>query len=260
MKLGKIGGRATAVLTIVGLVLFWQLAVAVMRVPLWLLPSPYEVFLSLMKNRAILGKHILATGTGALGGLAVGSVLAVTLAMLMVQFRVLEKIIMPLLLIDQSIPKLALAPIFVIWFGSGMLSRVVIATVISFFPMVVNTHRGLTTLDSRIGDMMHILVANAWQVMRKVRLPNAVPYIFAGLKVAVPLSLIGAVVAEFVQGDSGLGFLILIAVGNVDTPLVFVCVTLLAALSLTMFAVILITETVFLSRRFAYLVPTPESA
>jgi NitT/TauT family transport system permease protein len=146
-----------------------------------------------------------------------------------------------------------LAPIFVIWFGSGMMTRVVIAMVISFFPMVVNTIRGMTTVDPRVNDLMATISAPRWDVLSKVQLPNAVPYIFAGLKVAVPLSIIGAVVAEFMQADSGLGYLVLIAVGNVNTPLVFVAVLLMALLSLGLFALISIVELLLMRARFGYL-------
>jgi NitT/TauT family transport system permease protein len=160
---------------------------------------------------------------------------------------------MPLLVIDQSVPKMALAPIFVIWFGTGMMTRVVIAMVISFFPVVINAIRGMTTVDRRVNDLMTTISASRWNIMTKVQLPNAVPYIFSGLKVAVPLSIIGAVVAEFMQSDSGLGYIVLVAVGNVNTPMVFVAVLLMALLSLTLFAVISGFEWLLLRGRFNYL-------
>lgn len=171
----------------------------------------------------------------------------------MVQSRLLQRVLMPLLVIDQSIPKMALAPIFVIWFGTGMLTRVVIAMVISFFPLVVNAIRGMTTVDRRVNDLMTTIYASRWHLLTKVQLPNAVPYIFAGLKVAVPLAIIGAVVAEFMQSDSGLGYVVLVAVGNVDTPMVFVAVLLMALLSLTLFAAISLIEWIVMKRRFHYL-------
>lgn len=245
------------VITIIGFIAVWQILVVLFNTPQWLLPSPYRVWLSFLQNSHVLGKHVIATGTGAVSGLLIGSAVAITLAIIMVHSRLLERVIMPLLLIDQSIPKLALAPIFVIWFGTGMTSRIVIAIVISFFPMVVNTARGLTTIDARLKALMHTLAAGKWQVLTKIRLPNAVPYIFAGLKVSIPLSIIGAVVAEFVQADSGLGFLILIAVSQVDTPLIFVAVVVLAALSLSMFALVSIVEALMLRQRFGYLIPEP---
>jgi NitT/TauT family transport system permease protein len=149
---------------------------------------------------------------------------------------------------------MALAPIFVIWFGTGMMTRVVIAMVISFFPVVINAVRGMTTVDRRVNDLMTTIFASRWNILTKVQLPNAVPYIFSGLKVAVPLSIIGAVVAEFMQSDSGLGYVVLVAVGNVNTPMVFVAVLLMALLSLALFAVISACEWLLLRGRFNYLV------
>ena len=150
-------------------------------------------------------------------------------------------------------PKLALAPIFVIWFGTGMMTRVVIAVVISFFPIIINAIRGMTTVDRRVNDLMTTLSASRWDLLTKIQLPNAVPYIFAGLKVAVPLSVIGAVVAEFMQSDSGLGYIVLVAVGNVNTPLVFVSVLVMALLSLGLFAAVSLGEWLVMRSRFNYL-------
>jgi NitT/TauT family transport system permease protein len=146
-----------------------------------------------------------------------------------------------------------LAPIFVIWFGTGMMTRVVIAMVISFFPVVINAIRGMTTVDRRVNDLMATISASRWDILTKVQLPNAVPYIFSGLKVAVPLSIIGAVVAEFMQSDSGLGYVVLVAVGNVNTPMVFVAVLLMALLSLSLFAALSLAEWLVMRGRFNYL-------
>jgi NitT/TauT family transport system permease protein len=238
---------------VIGLIIVWQAAVMVFHVPTWLLPAPSAIWLEFVKQAHLLGKHVAATGTGAIGGLAIGSASGIILAVLMVQSPLLQRVLMPLLVIDQSIPKIALAPIFVIWFGTGMMSRVVIATVISFFPLVVNAIRGMTTVDRRVNDLMATIYASRWHVLTKVQLPNAVPYIFSALKVAVPLAIIGAVVAEFMQSDSGLGYLVLVAVGNVDTPMVFVAVLLMALLSLTLFSAISLIEWMVMKRRFHYL-------
>ncbi len=242
-----------SVLAVIGFIVAWQAAVMLLHVPTWLLPAPTAIWAEFVKQAHLLGRHVAATGAGAIGGLAIGSISGIVLAILMVHSRTLERVLMPLLVIDQSVPKLALAPIFVIWFGAGMLTRVFIAMVISFFPLVVNTVRGMTTVDPRVHDLMWTISASRWQILTKVRLPNAVPYILAGLKVAVPLSIIGAVVAEFMQADSGLGYLVLVAVGNVDTPMVFVAVVLMALLSLGLFAIMSVVEWILMSRRFSYL-------
>jgi NitT/TauT family transport system permease protein len=245
---------ATPVLSVAGLVVLWQALVMLFHVPTWLLPAPTAIWTEFIKQAHLLGRHVAATGVGAIGGLAIGALCGVLLAIVMVHSRMVERVLMPLLVVDQSIPKLALAPIFVIWFGAGMMTRVFIAVVISFFPMVVNSSRGMTTVDPRINDLMSTISASRWAVLTKVRLPNAVPYIFAGLKVAVPLSIIGAVVAEFMQADSGLGYVVLVAVGNVNTPMVFVAVLLMALMSLGLFTMISIAEWLLMRARFSYLV------
>jgi len=239
--------------TVVGFILVWQTLVMLFHVPTWLVPAPTAIWAEFVKQAHLLGRHVMTTGTGAVGGLVIGAMTGLVLAILMVQSRILARILMPLLVIDQSVPKLALAPIFVIWFGTGMMTRVVIAMVISFFPVVINAIRGMTTVDRRVNDLMATISASRLDILTKVQLPNAVPYIFSGLKVAVPLSIIGAVVAEFMQSDSGLGYVVLVAVGNVNTPMVFVAVLLMALLSLSLFAALSLAEWLVMRGRFNYL-------
>jgi NitT/TauT family transport system permease protein len=250
---------APSIASVVGFVVLWEVLTRALHVPSWLLPAPSVIWNDFLKQAPLLGKHVVATGSGAVGGLVVGAVSAMVLAILMVHSRVLQRILMPLLVVDQSVPKLALAPIFVIWFGTGMMTRIVIAAVISFFPIIINAIRGMTTADRRINDLMTTLSASRGDILTKVQLPNAVPYIFAGLKVAVPLSIIGAVVAEFMQSDSGLGYVVLLAVGNADTPMVFVAVLLMALLSLGLFTIVSIGEWLLLRGRFNYLTTETES-
>jgi NitT/TauT family transport system permease protein len=244
---------SVSIAAVIGFVLLWQLLVVAFKVPTWLLPAPTAIWAEFMKQAPLLGRHVVATGSGAVSGLAIGAASALVLAVVMVHSPILQRVLMPLLVIDQSVPKLALAPIFVIWFGTGMMTRVVIAVVISFFPIIINAIRGMTTVDRRINDLMSTLSASRWAVLTKVQLPNAVPYIFAGLKVAVPLSIIGAVVAEFMQSDSGLGYVVLVAVGNVNTPMVFVAVLAMAFLSLGLFAAVSFGEWLLMRGRFNYL-------
>jgi NitT/TauT family transport system permease protein len=244
---------SVSMLTVVGFIVAWQVLVMRFHVPTWLVPAPTAIWTEFVKQQHLLGRHVIITGSGAVGGLVIGAVAGLILAILMVQSRILARILMPLLVIDQSVPKMALAPIFVIWFGTGMMTRVVIAMVISFFPVVVNAIRGMTTVDRRVNNLMATISASRWDILTKVQLPNAVPYIFSGLKVAVPLSIIGAVVAEFMQSDSGLGYVVLVAVGNVDTPMVFVAVLLMALLSLSLFAALSLAEWLVIRGRFNYL-------
>lgn len=252
-RLRVLAAKGTPVLAVLGFLVVWQAAVMLFRVPDWLLPPPSTIWGSFREHTHVLGKHVARTSVEAAGGLAIGSLVGIVLATAMVHSRVLDRILMPLLVIDQSIPKLALAPLFVIWFGVGIKSKILIATIISFFPLIVNTARGLTAIDARLGALMHTLSASRWQMFTTVRAPNAVPFVFTGLKVAVPLSIIGAVVGEFVQADAGLGFMVLIAVTEINTPLVFVAISLMALLSLVLFGVLSLVEGAVLGWRFAYM-------
>ena len=224
-----------SIAAVIGFVVLWQLLVIAFNVPTWLLPAPTAIWAEFVKQAHLLGKHTVTTGAGAVSGLAIGTASALILAILMVQSRVLQRILMPLLVIDQSVPKLALAPIFVIWFGTGMMTRVVIAVVISFFPIIINAIRGMTTVDRRVNDLMTTLSASRWDLLTKIQLPNAVPYIFAGLKVAVPLSVIGAVVAEFVGADSGLGYLIMVAGSDFKIDQQFSAILILSVIGMLLF-------------------------
>ncbi len=256
-RLRALAAQGTPALAVLGFLLAWQVAVMLFRIPDWLLPPPATIWASFREHSHLLGKHFGRTATAAVAGLLIGSVVGIVLATLMVHSRTLERVLMPLLVIDQSIPKLALAPLFVIWFGVGIQSKVVIAVIISFFPLIVNTARGLTAIDPRLGALMHTLSASRWQMFTTVRAPNAVPYVFMGLKVAVPLSIIGAVVGEFVQSDAGLGFMVLIAVTEINTPLVFVAISLMALLSLVLFGILSVAEGMVLRWRFAYMTQGP---
>jgi NitT/TauT family transport system permease protein len=245
--------HGTTVLVLIAFVALLQVMLTGFHVPSWIMPTPVQIWDSFLENRASVWFNLRQTGYGAMAGLLIGGGIAIFLAMAMVYAPLLERILMPILLIEQSIPKVALAPMFVIWFGTGMTSRIVIAMVISFFPILINTYRGLTAVDPRLGSLMHVLSGNDLQMFAKIRLPNAVPYIFSGFRVAIPAAIIGAVVAEFVQSDSGLGFLILVAHGRVDMPFVIVCVVVLAGMSLLLYGISTGIERFVMNRRFRYL-------
>lgn len=234
--------RWTSVLAISGALLVWEIAVRALQVPTFILPSPSVVLGVLVRTLPKLQRHIGTTLLEAVGGFLAGTLIGVALSVAMVYWRFLERVLFPLLLIEQTIPKLAVAPLFVLWFGYGMTPKIFIAIVISFFPIIVSTSRGLLAVDPRLLALMHTLSASRWQVFVKIRLPNAIPHTFSGCRVAAPLSVIGAVVAEFVQADRGLGYMILVATTEINTPLVFACVFLLAVIGLLLFFLILGVE------------------
>jgi NitT/TauT family transport system permease protein len=139
--------------------------------------------------------------------------------------------------------------LIVIWFGAGISSRIAIAVVVSFFPMIVNTLRGLRSMDPRLGRLMHTVSATRFETLMKVRLPNAVPYIFSALKIAAPLAVTGAIVAEYVQANSGLGYLIMLAMTEFNTPVIFVAVVAAAVLSLMLYGAATVLPALLFGRR-----------
>lgn len=235
-------------------VVLWQVAVKVLSLPAWLLPAPTDIWATFLNNVPLVSKHTFSTAVGAVGGLVAGAAGAIFLAIFMANSTIVERAAMPLLLIDQSIPKAAIAPLLVIWLGSGMAPRIVIGMIITFFPIAMTTLKGLTATDPRVNDLMHVLSGNRLQRLWKIQFPSALPYIFSGLKVAAPLAVIGAVIAEFLQSNSGLGYVVVMALSQSDTSMIFVAIAGMALLSVFIFGVVRGVESIVLRRRYSHLV------
>jgi NitT/TauT family transport system permease protein len=231
----------------------WQFGTQLLDVPDYIFPSPSAVFFAFAGSAPILLHHGAITAVEAIGGLILGSIAGIALAIAMVESKMLERLLVPLLVIDQSIPKLALAPLLIVWFGYGVRPKVFIAALISFFPLSMGTMRGLSDIEARLLNAMQVIGANRWHVLYRVRLPHATPYILTGLRASIPLAIIGAVVGEFVQSDGGLGYMILTASTELRIPLVFAAIALLAAMSLVAFSSLTTIETLIYRKRFRYL-------
>ena len=199
----------SAVLLIVGLAL-WELAVRLLAIPMFVLPSPLNVGIALYRGfvGGLYWPHLWATMDATLLGFALGSVLALGLGTLIAMSRPLEYFLYPYVVMFQSMPKVALAPLIIVWFGLGLTSKVVNAALVAFFPLMVNTIVGLRSADEDRVSLMRSLAASETQIFWMLRLPNALPFIMAGIEIAMILSLIGAIVAEFVGAQAGLGMLI----------------------------------------------------
>lgn len=213
----------------------WELLVRVLGVADYILPAPSRVLVKLLAAHRTLAGHALVTLQEALWGFVLGAGAGTTCAVLMARSRVIERMLYPLVISSQTFPKEALAPVFVVWFGFGLLPKVIIAGLISFFPVVVNTTRGLLAVDPLILDLMRALSASQRQIFLKVRLPNAVPYLFAALKMCITLSVIGAVVGEFVGASAGLGHLIRLANSELATDLMFAALVVLGGMGTVLF-------------------------
>jgi NitT/TauT family transport system permease protein len=237
-------GRLRAILTTasLGVVLLaaWEGAVDALRLPSYILPAPSAVALALWHGvqRGIYPPHVMATLSAMLSGYAIGTVLGILLGAAIAEAKVLERLLLPYVVGLQSVPKIALAPLFVMWFGYGLSSKVVMVSLMCFFPLMVNTMTGLLSADRDRIDMLRAMTATPWQVFRFVKLPSAAGHIFAGLQVSVALALIATLVAEFVGSDYGLGNLIEASQAALDTAGMFAVLVILAAIGLVTTALV----------------------
>ncbi len=240
--LGPNGGRALPYLypVLATAVLFaaWELIARYGHVSPLILPSPSAILETAVAKFPVLMTMSAVTAYEFVLGFILATIVGLPLGALIVYARPVEMTFYPLLVAFQTIPKAAIAPVFIVWLGTGSTSKILIAFAISFFPIVVDTIIGLRSSQPETIYMARSMGATAFQVFRHVRFPNALPAIFGGLKVASTLAVIGAIVGEFVSSDSGIGYLLLVANGELDTRLVFACVLVLTVLGLIFFFVI----------------------
>jgi NitT/TauT family transport system permease protein len=232
---GAVWSRFPVVIALVALVAAWEAGVDLGHVPTYLLPPPSSIWVSLVEHRASLFMHMWVTLLETLAGFGLSVAVGVPLAVLIVYSRVFERIVYPLLIASQSVPKVALAPILLVALGYGVMPKIIVAFLIAFFPVVVNTVSGLASVDRDTLKLMRSMGAPKLTVFSKVRFPHAVPSMIAGFKVAIALAVVGAVVGEFVGGRSGLGYYMMLATGNFDAPLVFACVVVLTVMGIVLF-------------------------
>jgi NitT/TauT family transport system permease protein len=224
--------------------LVWFLISSLWQLPAFILPSPFAVWErfikalsdgSLVRNAAITLQEVLV-------GLALGVIAATVLGYALAKSRTVERILSPYIIASQSVPIVAIAPLLVIWFGPGLFSKILICALIVFFPVLVNTIVGLRSVPEELQDLMRALQSTRWQTIRYLEIPAALPVFLGGLRVGATLSVIGAVVGEFVGSDRGLGFLINVGRGQYDTALVFVAVFSLILMAMTLYGVVLAVE------------------
>ncbi len=227
--------RAPVLLALIVIVAVWEAVVDLGHVPTYLLPPPSAIWISMIEHRAGLFNHMWVTLLETLAGFALSIAIGVPLAMMIVYSRMFDRIVYPILIASQSVPKVALAPILLVALGYGMMPKIIVAFLIAFFPVVVNTVSGLASVDRDTLKLMRSMGAARLTVFTKVRFPHAVPSMIAGFKVAIALAVVGAVVGEFVGGRSGLGYYMMLATGNFDAPLVFACVVVLTAMGIVLF-------------------------
>lgn len=237
-----LGNIAVPLATVVILVLVWEWVVNILDLPRWMLPAPTAVWAGFMETTATIPGHLWATLSETLAGFMLAAGTGIVLAVAIVYTPWLERALYPLLVAVQSVPKVAIAPVVIIWFGFGFTSKLVIVYLVCFFPVVISTVTGLKSTPAEYVEMIRSYEASKLQMFGKVRFPAALPHIFVGLKVAISLAVIGAVIAEFVGARQGLGFLIVISGGNVRTDIAFAAITLLGIMSVILFYALVALE------------------
>ncbi len=242
------GGRdrlaewAPPALLVAGFLLVWQVAASVLDVPRWLLPSPTDVAGSLVTSGQLLVQHGLVTLQEVLIGFALAFAVGIFLAVAISYSRTIERAVYPFVVASQTIPVIAIAPILLIWFGYGLLPKVIVVGLICFFPIVVNMVDGLRSVDPDLVSLMRSMGASRWQVFAKAQLPTSLPFLFSGTKVAVAVSVIGAVIGEWVGASAGLGYFMVRSASQFQTARVFAAVVVLSVMGVALFGVVAVSE------------------
>ena len=241
------GGSRSIVLPLLlaGIVLLmWEFGVRLAGVPEVILPSPSAIAKVLFSKHEILLRHSRPTILESAGGFALASILGVGLAILLSYSRVAREALYPNLVFFQLIPKIALAPLFIIWFGIGSESRLAFAVFISFFPIVIATIAGFASVDTNMVRLCRSLTATEWQIFTSVKFPAALPYIFSGMKVAMTMAIIGVIIGEFITAQQGLGYLIVFATARADTVVGMAAIAMLCAGGLLLYGLVAAAEAV----------------
>ena len=230
--------------SIVLVLIIWEIVTRLGDFPSFILPSPGLVWVRFWQvvSSGTLIQNTLYTLYEVLVGLAIGILFATLIGYILARSPVIERILSPYIVASQSVPIVAIAPLLVIWFGPGILSKVLICALIVFFPVLINTIVGVRSVPKDLRDLMRSLKATRWQTISMLEVPAALPVFLGGLRIGATLSVIGAVVGEFVGADRGLGFLINVARGQYDTALVFVAIIILVLMALSMYGVVILLE------------------
>jgi NitT/TauT family transport system permease protein len=234
--------RAAPLMVFAILFLIWEFAVHLTGVKEYLLPPPSKVWTEFLKRWPTVMDGAIVTTQEIIAGYLLAIVVSIPLALAVAYSRFVETAIYPVVVFLQIIPKIAIAPLFIIWFGFGFTPKLLLVFLLSFFPIVVSSIAGFKAVDPEIMDFARTTGASGWKMFFKIRLPQALPDIFTGLKVGAALSATAAVVAEFVASDRGLGYLLLQYNGNLETPMVFAIVVLLSLIGLAVYYVVEIIE------------------
>lgn len=234
--------RLLSVVAFVGFFVVWEIVCVAFHISDLVLPRPSQIFLVLFQKMPLLWPHAMQTLYTTLVGFALGVLAGIVIGVGIGSSRLAYDVTYPLLVGFSSIPKVAVVPLFVVWFGAGTVPAILTSMVISIFPVVVNVATGLASTEPELEDVLRVLGARKRDILWNVGLPRAMPYLFASLKVAITLSFVGTVLAETVASNKGIGTVMMIASGNFDVPLVFAGLFLLAAMGIALYAASALVE------------------
>src|SRR5215471_6905280 len=205
----------------------WELSVRALGIRSIILPPPSAVFETMAQRHDLLFAHLWPS---------------LYLAVLITYSAIVRKGFYPVIVVSQVIPKISIAPLFIVWFGTGTMSSLLLAFLVAFFPMTINAAMGFESIDEEIHRMARTFMGTRWQIFWKIRMPNALPYIFGGMKISITLAIIGVIVSEFVASQEGIGYLIKLAGGLLDTPLMLAAIVALSISGLALYAIIVAAE------------------
>lgn len=239
----SVPGWCGPALLLVVLVAIWEAAVRLLKVPTFLLPAPTEILSLSIREWPLLRMHTLVTLNVIVTGYCAAAAFALAVAAVMIRFPVLERLVMPLFVGLQSVPKIAIAPLILIWVGAGAGSKVLVVMSIAFFPIVINTLAGFKAVDEGAKEVFRMVAATERQQLLLLRLPYAVPYIFAGLRISTTLAVMGAIVAEWLAASDGLGYLVLSGSFNFNAARSFSAIVMLSIIGMAFYHVMSFIET-----------------
>ncbi|MBW1997639.1 MAG: ABC transporter permease [Deltaproteobacteria bacterium] len=221
-----------------GLIVLWQVTVYVLSIPEYLLPGPILVIAEISKEWHLLYQNALVTLYETGVGFAIAVIVSIPISVAVVWWRPVEKTVMPLMVFLQTIPKVAIAPLFIIWFGFGSFPKILISFLLAYFPIVIELITGLRDIEEDVLDLAKSMSSSSLQTFMKIRIPNSLPYMFSGLKLGALLALVGAVIGEFLGSMTGLGYLVIYANDRLDTTLLFADLVVLLLLGKVLFSVV----------------------
>jgi len=233
----RVSGAVWAFALFLVILVIWQVTVRFFEILDIILPSPTDIAYYLIRRASLFISHLWPTLLQTIWGFTLAVAGGIVLAVIVALTEFGRRAVMPLLVVAQIVPKIAVAPLFMLWFGLGDLSRVLIAFLVAFFPIVINTVSGLSSVDHNLVLLGRAFARSRWKFFLKIQLPHAVPYLFDGMKVSITLAIIGVIVAEFVSSQRGLGYLIMFGNGRLDTEMMMSAIAVLSLMGLALYAV-----------------------